>query len=94
VTTTVRDTGIGIPAERLAEIFQAFHQLDSSSTRQHGGTGLGLALARRIIQAHGSEIEVQSKEGQGASFSFTLPGARQAADQQPELALRDMDESN
>lgn len=94
VTTTVRDTGIGIPAERIAEIFQAFHQLDSSSTRQHGGTGLGLALARRIIQAHGSEIEVKSKEGQGASFSFTLPGARQAADQQPELALRGMDESN
>lgn len=94
VSVTVRDTGIGIPAERLTEIFLAFHQLDSSSTRQHGGTGLGLALARRIIEAHGSQIEVESKEGQGASFWFTLPGARLPADQQPEPALKGENESN
>lgn len=94
IKVTVRDNGIGIPPERTAEIFIAFHQLDSSSTRQQGGTGLGLALVRRILQAHGSEIEVQSTEGQGASFTFSLPGVRQAAEEQPSPAIRGRDESN
>lgn len=91
---TVSDNGIGIPPERLAEIFIAFHQLDSSSTRQHGGTGLGLALVRQIVEAHGSEIEVQSTQGQGARFTFTLPGVQHAAEQESLLAVRGGDESN
>jgi len=82
VKVTVSDNGIGIPPERSEEIFIAFHQLDSSSTRQQGGTGLGLALARRILEAHGSDIEVQSTEGKGACFSFSLPCVRQAAAEQ------------
>ena len=81
VTVTVSDTGIGIPPERQAEIFIAFHQLDSSTTRRHGGTGLGLTLVRRIIEAHSSEVKLNSKVGQGTSFSFSLPAAHQPANQ-------------
>jgi len=68
----VRDTGIGIPPDRVGELFQAFQQLDGSATRHYGGTGLGLALVRRIIEAHGSDIAVDSHEGQGSVFSFAL----------------------
>jgi signal transduction histidine kinase len=72
VSVSVTDTGIGIPAERLDEVFQPFHQLDSSSTRKYGGTGLGLSLVREIIEAHGSMIEVDSVEGRGTTFKFPL----------------------
>jgi signal transduction histidine kinase len=72
VMVTITDTGIGIPAGRLEEIFEAFHQLDSSSTRRYGGTGLGLSLVRQIIEAHGSLLEVQSMEGRGTTFRFPL----------------------
>jgi len=72
VGVSVTDTGIGIPADHLKEIFEPFHQLDGSPTRRYGGTGLGLALARQIIEAHGSMIEVKSIEGKGASFKFPL----------------------
>lgn len=72
VIVSVTDTGIGIAPNRLEEIFEPFHQLDGSSTRRHGGTGLGLSLVRQIIEAHGSMIEVQSVEGRGATFKFPL----------------------
>lgn len=72
VRVAVTDTGIGIPAARLAEIFEPFHQLDGSSTRHYGGTGLGLALVHEIITAHGSTIAVSSEEGKGTSFHFVL----------------------
>jgi len=72
VSVSVKDTGIGIPAGRLKEIFEPFHQLDGSSTRRYGGTGLGLSLVRNIIEAHGSMIEVQSIEGRGSTFKFPL----------------------
>lgn len=72
VIVSVSDTGIGIPPNRLNEIFEPFHQLDGSSTRQQGGTGLGLSLVRQIIEAHGSMIEAQSVEGHGANFRFPL----------------------
>lgn len=73
ITVSVRDTGIGIPADRLEEIFEPFHQLDGSSTRKYGGTGIGLALMNRIIDAHMSKIGVSSQDGQGSKFSFSLP---------------------
>lgn len=73
ITVAVTDTGIGIPAERLSEIFEPFHQLDGSSTRRYSGTGLGLALSSRIMEAHGARIKVQSKEGKGSRFEFALP---------------------
>jgi len=72
VIVSITDTGIGIPTNRLKDIFEPFHQLDGSSTRQYGGMGLGLSLVRRIIEAHGSMIEVQSTEGRGSTFKFPL----------------------
>ena len=72
VVVSVTDTGIGIPSNRLNDIFEPFHQLDGSSTRRYGGTGLGLSLVRQIIEAHGSIVEVQSIEGRGSTFKFPL----------------------
>jgi signal transduction histidine kinase len=72
VTVAVTDTGIGIPPDRIKEIFEPFHQLDSSATRRYGGTGLGLALVRQIVEAHGSLIEVQSETDKGTKISFPL----------------------
>jgi signal transduction histidine kinase len=69
VTIRVSDTGIGIPQNRLDDIFEPFRQLDGSSTRRAGGTGLGLALVRRIIDAHGANVEVTSQVGRGSMFS-------------------------
>lgn len=69
----VKDTGIGISQERLSEIFEPYHQLDGSSTRRYGGIGLGLALVKKIIEAHGSEVEVISAIDQGTSITFQLP---------------------
>jgi signal transduction histidine kinase len=72
VVLSVRDTGIGVPAGQLNDIFEPFRQLDGSSTRRYGGTGLGLALVRRIVEAHGARVEVASRENQGSTFSFAL----------------------
>ena len=72
VIVSVTDTGIGIPQGRLDEIFEPFHQLDGSSTRKYGGTGIGLSLVRQIVEAHGSMIEVTSVEGKGTTFRFPL----------------------
>jgi signal transduction histidine kinase len=72
VLVSVTDTGIGIPKNRLREIFEPFHQLDGSSTRNFGGTGLGLSLVRQIVEAHGSLLDVQSVEGKGSTFKFPL----------------------
>jgi two-component system, sensor histidine kinase len=68
----VSDTGIGIPAHALEEVFQPFHQVDSTRSRLRGGTGLGLAISQRIIEAMGGRIEVASRPGSGSVFSFTL----------------------
>jgi signal transduction histidine kinase len=73
VTISVSDTGIGIPENRIPEIFEPFHQLDGSSTRNYPGTGLGLAMVRRIIEAHGSQINVHSVVDAGSRFEFWLP---------------------
>ncbi len=72
VHITVEDNGIGIPVERMDEIFEPFYQLDGSSTRRYGGTGLGLALVQKIIEAHGSKIRVTSGVGKGSKFEFDL----------------------
>jgi signal transduction histidine kinase len=79
IMVSVTDTGIGIPANRINEIYEPFHQLDSSSTRRYGGTGLGLALVREIITAHGSVIEVQSEDGKGTRFRFPLLAVKKSA---------------
>ena len=73
VNFQVVDNGIGIEERYIPEIFDAFHQIDGSSTRKYGGTGIGLALAKQIIEAHGSQIKVKSIHGKGSSFQFLLP---------------------
>ncbi len=73
VTVAVSDTGIGIPSGKLDEVFQPFHQLDGSATRKFGGTGLGLALVKQIVDAHGSKIIAESMEKKGSTFRFDLP---------------------
>ncbi len=77
VVISVTDTGIGIPQSRLKEVFEPFHQLDASSTRHYGGTGLGLSLVRQIVEAHGSLLDVQSVEGKGSTFKFPLLAVRE-----------------
>ncbi|GAB3013705.1 hybrid sensor histidine kinase/response regulator [Spirosoma pulveris] len=69
---TVRDTGIGVPANKLGQLFKAFSQVDSSHTRQYGGTGLGLIISQRLIELMGGDIRVESEEGTGTTFRFTL----------------------
>jgi len=68
----VSDSGIGIPTGALEQVFQPFHQVDSTSSRLRGGTGLGLAISQRIVMAMGGRIEVDSKIGTGSTFRFTL----------------------
>ncbi len=72
VSFEVQDTGIGIPAHALHQVFQPFHQVDSTRSRLRGGTGLGLAISQRIVNAMGGRIEAESRVGVGSTFSFTL----------------------
>jgi signal transduction histidine kinase len=70
---SVKDTGIGIPSEKLDTIFERFRQADSGTTRKYGGTGLGLAICKQLVEMHGGGLNVRSEEGKGSEFFFTIP---------------------
>jgi signal transduction histidine kinase/CheY-like chemotaxis protein/HPt (histidine-containing phosphotransfer) domain-containing protein len=82
LTIAVKDSGVGIPPDKLDTIFEAFSQADQSTTRQFGGTGLGLAIVKKLVTAMGGAIEVTSTPGSGSTFTVTIPaeaaGERQA----------------
>jgi two-component system sensor histidine kinase ChiS len=70
---TVSDTGMGIAEDKLEQIFKSFEQADGSTAREYGGTGLGLAVTKKLVELHGGEIQVSSKVGIGSQFTFSLP---------------------
>jgi len=80
---TVRDTGIGLPHDRLERLFQAYGQLEASTARQYGGTGLGLTLCKRLVELMGGRIWAESREGEGSSFHFTIVAATETHDPHP-----------
>ena len=89
VRVTVRDTGIGIPAQAIPYIFQRFWQVESTATREHGGLGLGLALSRHLVELHGGTITVESAgTGRGAEFRIELPAQRDLGTKTPEPSRR------
>jgi two-component system sensor histidine kinase VicK len=77
---SVIDNGIGIPAKDLHRVFERFFQVQSHMTRRHGGMGLGLSVAKVMIEMHGGQIWVESLEGKGSNFSFLLPISTVQAD--------------
>ena len=85
VRFTIRDTGIGIPSNRLYRLFKPFSQVDASTTREYGGTGLGLAISKQIIEAMGGQVGLESEEGGGSTFWFKVVLEKQSSNQQQSL---------
>ncbi len=89
VQFAISDTGIGIPPDKIGELFEPFTQVDASSTRGHGGTGLGLAISRRLAKALGGNVEVVSEPGRGSTFTLTIdPGSLEGVRMLQSLQVR------
>jgi PAS domain S-box-containing protein len=73
VELTVRDTGVGIPEEELARVFERFHRIEKSRARTHEGTGIGLAFVQELVKLHGGTVRVQSRVGEGSAFTVSIP---------------------
>ncbi len=73
IEVCIADTGIGIPKDKIPKLFTPLYQINATTTRKFGGTGMGLAVVKRIIEAHGGKVWVESEEGKGSRFCFTLP---------------------
>ncbi|MGZ8595969.1 MAG: sensor histidine kinase, partial [Actinomycetota bacterium] len=76
VEVTVADTGVGISPEHLPRLFERFYRVDPARAREDGGTGIGLAIARSVVEAHGGHIKAESEQGKGSVFTFDLPVAQ------------------
>ncbi|MBI2953845.1 MAG: HAMP domain-containing protein [Chloroflexi bacterium] len=76
ITVSVKDTGSGIPADELSYVFERFYRLDKSRSRASGGSGIGLAIVKQLVEAHGGRAWAESAPGDGATFFFTVPAAR------------------
>ena len=75
VQLAVKDTGRGIPADMLPRVFDQFYRVDKSRSRSTGGAGIGLTIVRKLVEAHGGTVRVESKSGEGARFVVNLPVA-------------------
>ncbi|MDM8558951.1 SpoIIE family protein phosphatase [Candidatus Parabeggiatoa sp. HSG14] len=80
---TISDTGIGIPEDKLDRIFESFEQAEGSTAREYGGTGLGLTVTKQLVQLHSGKIWVESTQGEGSQFKFTLPISEEGETSQP-----------
>ena len=87
IEITVQDTGIGIPLEKQNVIWQSFQQIDASSNREYSGTGLGLPITKQLVEMHGGTIRLESGEGKGSSFIFTLPVSEQSEQSESEKTI-------
>ncbi|GLU44308.1 tetratricopeptide repeat protein [Allomuricauda sp. NBRC 101325] len=87
LTISISDTGIGIPKDKMDSIFDSFEQVDGSTEREYGGTGLGLSVTKKLVELHGGTITVDSEKGKGSIFTFTMPLSQIKRDEHEELQI-------